>query len=84
MKQNADQARALSEVELSKQLKDGTEQMFRLRFQLSMGQADGLKKLRQLRKERARLLTVERERQIGQQVTAPAVAATRKAERREM
>ena len=34
------------------------EQMFRLRFQLSMGQADGIKKYRALKKDLARLLTV--------------------------
>ena len=71
MKQNADKARALSDVELEKQLKDGAEQMFRLRFQLSMGQADGLKKLRQLRKERARILTIQREKQLGERAMAP-------------
>ena len=41
------------------------EQMFRLRFQMSMGQTDGLKKLRTLRKERARMLTVLRERELN-------------------
>ena len=76
MKQNADKINALSETELSKQLKDGVEQMFRLRFQLSMGQADGLKKLRQLRKERARLLTVERQRQISAKATAATTTTT--------
>ncbi len=75
MKQNADKARALSEVELEKQLKDGAEQMFRLRFQLSMGQADGLKKLRQLRKERARILTIQRENELKRLGTAPAAPA---------
>jgi large subunit ribosomal protein L29 len=44
--------------------------MFRLRFQMSMGQMDGIKKLRSLRKERARMLTVLRERQDG---SAPVV-----------
>ena len=37
-----------------------------------MGQADGLKKLRKLRKERARMLTVQRERELGQAVTPAA------------
>lgn len=64
MKENADKARALTEAEIEKQLRDGTEQMFRLRFQLSMGQADGLKKVRALKKERARMLTVLREREL--------------------
>src|ERR1700689_4234851 len=66
MKVNADKARGLDAAELTKQLKDASEQMFRLRFQLSMGQADGLTKLRNLRKERARMLTIQRERELGQ------------------
>ena len=71
MKENADKARGLDAAELAKQLNDASEQMFRLRFQLSMGQADGLTKLRKLRRERARMLTIQRERELGQAV-APA------------
>ena len=71
MKENADKARGLDAAELAKQLNDASEQMFRLRFQLSMGQADGLTKLRKLRRERARMLTIHRERELGQAV-APA------------
>jgi large subunit ribosomal protein L29 len=77
MKENADKARALDAPELAKQLNDGAEQMFRLRFQMSMGQTDGLKKLRLLRKQRARMLTVVRERELGVSV-APAVSAAPK------
>jgi large subunit ribosomal protein L29 len=66
MKENAEKARGLDAAEISKQLKDASEQMFRLRFQLSMGQADGLTKLRKLRRERARMLTIQRERELGQ------------------
>jgi large subunit ribosomal protein L29 len=64
MKENADKARALDTAEIHKQLGESAEQMFRLRFQMSMGQADGLKKLRMMRKERARMLTVLREREL--------------------
>ena len=62
------------------------EQMFRLRFQMSMGQTDGLKKLRKLRKERARMLTVLRERELGQAVTPAAkpVKATKAAAKAEV
>jgi large subunit ribosomal protein L29 len=42
------------------------EQMFRLRFQLSMGQTDGVKKVRELRKDRARMLTALRERELAE------------------
>jgi large subunit ribosomal protein L29 len=72
MKENADKARGLDAAEIAKQLRDASEQMFRLRFQLSMGQADGLTKLRKLRRERARMLTIQRERELGQAETPAA------------
>src|ERR1700733_13996647 len=65
MKENADKARALDANEIAKQITNTAEQMFRLRFQMSMGQMNGIKKLRALRKNRARMLTVLRERQDG-------------------
>jgi len=71
MKENAEKARGLDAAEITKQLRETSEQMFRLRFQLSMGQADGLTKLRNLRKERARMLTIQRERELGKAI-APA------------
>jgi large subunit ribosomal protein L29 len=74
MKENADKVRALDATELAKKLSESAEQSFRLRFQLSMGQTDGLKKIRQLRKERARMLTVTRERELGKS-QAPAESA---------
>lgn len=43
--------------EIDTKLNEGAEQMFRIKFQMSMGQTEGLKKYRELRKERARLLT---------------------------
>jgi large subunit ribosomal protein L29 len=67
MKENADKARGLDKAELEKQLRDATEQIFRLRFQMSMGQAEGIKKVRLLKKERARMLTVLRERELSQE-----------------
>src|SRR5450432_3752824 len=72
MKENADKARGLDAAEITKQLQEASEQMFRLRFQLSMGQADGLTKLRNLRKDRARMLTIQRERELGQAETPAA------------
>lgn len=78
MKENADKARALDTAELTKKLAEGAEQNFRLRFQLAMGQTDGVKKIRQLRKERARMLTVLRERELGT-AEAPKAAAEKKA-----
>jgi large subunit ribosomal protein L29 len=57
--------RSLSDEELLHQEKTSGEQLFRLRFQVSMGQNDGVKKLRQLRKEIAQIKTVSRERELG-------------------
>ncbi len=60
----ADNIRQVDTNDLQGQLKDMREQMFRLRFQMSIGQADGLKKYRELRKDRARILTVLRQREL--------------------
>jgi len=57
--------RNLSDAELQHQEKTAAEQLFRLRFQVSLGQNDGVKKLRQLRKEIAQIKTVARERELG-------------------
>jgi large subunit ribosomal protein L29 len=57
--------RSLSDEELLHHEKTSGEQLFRLRFQVSMGQNDGVKKLRQLRKEIAQVKTVSRERELG-------------------
>jgi large subunit ribosomal protein L29 len=57
--------RNLSDEELAHQEKTAAEQLFRLRFQVSMGQNDGVKKLRLLRREIAQIKTVARERDLG-------------------
>jgi large subunit ribosomal protein L29 len=59
-----DKIRAIDTTEL--QTKDGElqEQMFRLRFQMAMGQTEGVKKYRENRKDRARILTVLRQREL--------------------
>jgi large subunit ribosomal protein L29 len=80
MKENPDKARALDGAELAKQVRDTAEQMFRIRFQMSMGQAEGLKKYRSLRKERARMLTVLGERARGEATAPKATPASAKAQ----
>jgi len=57
--------RNLSDDELVHQETTTSEQLFRLRFQVSLGQNDGVKKLRQLRKEIAQIKTVAKERELG-------------------
>ena len=66
----ADKIRELDSDELRRQIAEMMEQNFRLRFQMSMGQADGLKKLRNIRKDRARILTILRDRELHPE-TAP-------------
>ena len=61
----AQKVRDLDDNELRNQLREMDEQFFRLQFQLSMGQTDGLKKLRGLKKDRARMLTILRERELA-------------------
>jgi large subunit ribosomal protein L29 len=51
--------------ELRNQEREIQEQLFRLRLQINMGQSEGLKKYRVLRKDRARILTLLRERELA-------------------
>ena len=60
-----DKVRGLDDEELHRQLADMDEQLFRFRLQMSMGQMDGLKKARVMKKDRARIHTVLRERTQG-------------------
>jgi large subunit ribosomal protein L29 len=73
----ADKIRELDNAELQRQSSDVREQAFRLRFQMAMGQTDGLKKLRNIRKDRARMLTVLRDRELHPD-TAPEPVAKKK------
>ena len=58
----ADKIRNLTEEELSHQGKDLADQLFKLKFQLNMGQTESLKKMRGLRKDIARVKTIQGER----------------------
>jgi large subunit ribosomal protein L29 len=60
----AETFRQIDTAELSRQVRESEEQMFRLRFQIGMGQTDGLKKYRQLKRDRARMLGVIRQREL--------------------
>jgi large subunit ribosomal protein L29 len=60
----ADKIRGLDEEEMQHQLREMEEQTFRFHFQKSMGQMEGLKKARVMRKDRARILTILREREL--------------------
>jgi large subunit ribosomal protein L29 len=51
--------------ELEAQQKDLTEQIFRLRFQLTTGQAEALKRLREAKKDLARVKTLLRAQELS-------------------
>ena len=61
----AKKLRDLSPEELERQEAEMNEQMFKLRFQWAMGQTESLNKLRDLKKDKARLLTILREKNNG-------------------
>src|SRR5437868_5535470 len=63
--------RNLNAQELAEQQREAAEQLFRLKFQMKMGQAGGLKKMRELRKDLARIKTIARERELGLAQTIP-------------
>ncbi len=65
-----DKIRNLSDDELKKQESQAAEQLFRIRFQKSLGNVEGLKKLRTLKLDIARSKTVARERAISAHKTA--------------
>ncbi len=71
----AEKIRGIDAADLQRQVQDTQEQLFRLRFQMGMGNAEGLKKYRNLKKDRARMLTVLREKEINGEVAAPVPAA---------
>ena len=59
-----DKIRDLSDDELISQQQELGEKLFRLRFQMSVGQAEGTQKIRSLKKDVARIKTIQRERQL--------------------
>ena len=61
----AREIQGLDDTELRNRLKEMDEQFFRLKFQMSMGQMDGLKKVRAMKKDRARMFTLLRERELA-------------------
>ncbi|MFZ0312459.1 MAG: 50S ribosomal protein L29 [Candidatus Korobacteraceae bacterium] len=75
---NVDKIRNLTGIELEHQQRELSDQLFKMKFQLKMGQTESLKKIRELKKDIARVKTVTREKQIagGNGASAPKVAAS--------
>lgn len=75
----ADKMRGLDAAELQRQAQDTQEQLFRLRFQMGMGQTEGLKKYRNVKKDRARMLTVLNEKRAAGEIIPEERRATQAA-----
>jgi large subunit ribosomal protein L29 len=66
----ADKIRNQTDAELQDQERQLADQLFKLKFQLNMGQTESLKKMRGLRKDIARVKTIMGERaRISQAAT---------------
>ncbi len=59
---NVEKIRNLTDAELKQQERELMDQLFRLKFQMKMGQTESLNKVRELRKSVARVKTIHRER----------------------
>jgi large subunit ribosomal protein L29 len=71
-----DKIRNLTSDELVQQEKESMDQLFRLKFQMKMGQTESLNKIRGLRKDIARMKTIARQRELeGTQSSAATPAA---------
>jgi len=70
--------RQMNSNELEIQAHELGEQIFRLRFQLTTGQSESVKKLREARRDLARVKTLARQQELGIQAPAAKEAAQAK------
>ncbi len=74
----AEKLRNLGDAELQQRQRELNDQLFRLKFQLKMGQTESLKKIRGLRKDIARAKTLSRGRALGLEPAAELKSAGKK------
>jgi large subunit ribosomal protein L29 len=67
---DAEKIRNSTETELKHQERELSDQLFKLKFQMRMGQTESLKKMRGLRKDIARIKTIQREKQLAAKTEA--------------
>jgi len=65
MARKSEKLRDLGTPELEVQQKELADQIFRLKFQLTTGQSEALARLRNARRDLARVKTLLRERELG-------------------
>jgi large subunit ribosomal protein L29 len=77
---NVEKIRNLTDAELLHQQRELSDQLFKMKFQLKMGQTESLKKIRELKKDIARIKTVARQKELagsnGGSVSKATVAQT--------
>ena len=66
----AEDIREMSDAEIERRVRDLKEELFNLRFQNATGQLDDPLRMRRVKKDIARLKTVERERELAQEARA--------------
>lgn len=62
---DVEKLRNLTDAELAHQERELNDQLFRMKFQLKMGQTESLNKIHGLRKDVARVKTILREKELG-------------------
>jgi large subunit ribosomal protein L29 len=73
----ASQLREMNNEELAHHLVEVREELFSLRFQLAMGKQDNSARLGHVRREVARVLTLQEERRSGRDQPVPAATPGR-------
>jgi large subunit ribosomal protein L29 len=62
---DSNKIRNLTDAELLHQERELNDQLFKLKFQMKMGQTESLKKIHGLRKDIARVKTIKREKELA-------------------
>ncbi len=57
--------RKMTDVDLAQALTDAKQELFNLRFQWELGQLEDFSRIRVLKRQIARLLTIQRERELA-------------------
>ncbi len=74
--------RQLNDDELAQRLSESKEELFNLRFQLAMGKQDNSARMGQVRREVARVLTLQGERKAGAPRAVAAAGPDKKSDKR--
>ncbi len=68
MAKTAKEIRLMTDAELQQAIRDAKQELFNLRIQKSLGQLEDHSRIPQVKREVARLLTIQRERELAAQM----------------